>query len=200
MSDTQDTRQLVITIKGTSPLLMHNPQMVDPDFHINRELKVLTSKRTRTTADREQIEYLEWMGGLYVDGDVVVQPTSKLRKALVETARITKQGKGVERAVMFDHVYEPLAYDGPKDITSLALERQKFSSKLSVGVNGKRVMRVRPSFDDWSLTLTGTFIANAGLNDTDVVRIAELAGKATGIGDNRVNGYGRFTAEVEIES
>ena len=37
-----------IDLKGTSPLLMHNPRMVDPNFHINREIKGLTAKRKKT--------------------------------------------------------------------------------------------------------------------------------------------------------
>lgn len=33
--------KIVIEVVGTSPLLMHNPRMVDPEFEINRQMKVL---------------------------------------------------------------------------------------------------------------------------------------------------------------
>ncbi len=34
---------ITIELKGTSPLLMHNPRMVDPEYQINREMKAITT-------------------------------------------------------------------------------------------------------------------------------------------------------------
>jgi len=186
-----------ITLTGTSPLLMHNPQMVDPEFSINREIKALTSKRKKTDDDLRSIERLEWWGGLYVENGVIVQPSSKVRKCLVNTARISKMGKMVERAVSFSALNVPLVYSGPSDPEAV-FGRPEFHSRLSVGVSGKRVMRVRPKFFPWALTLNGVFIEDAGLNFDELVRIVELAGVVEGIGDNRVNGYGRFEGKVQV--
>jgi hypothetical protein len=57
--------QVLITLRGTTPLLMHNPRMVDPFFEVNRQIKAITSKRKKTDEDLKQIERLEWYGGLY---------------------------------------------------------------------------------------------------------------------------------------
>src|SRR5436190_23567250 len=111
--------KLTIEVTGTSPLLMHNPRMVDPQFAINREIKALTSKRKKTDDDLAQIERLEWIGGLYEENGVVVQPTSKVRKCLINTAKITKLGKSVERAISFSTLNVPLVYEGPKEIAKL---------------------------------------------------------------------------------
>jgi len=59
-------------------------------------------------------------------------------------------------------------------------------------------MRVRPQFFPWALTVSGVFVTDAGLNVDELKRIVDLAGRVEGIGDNRVNGYGRFTAELEM--
>lgn len=185
-----------ITVVGTSPLLLHNPRMVDPQFAINRELKAITSKRKRTDDDLDTIERLEWYGGLYEENGVVVQPTSKMRKCLVNTAKIMKLGKGIERTLSFTTLNVPLQYDGPKDIDEL-FKSGKYHSRLSVGIKGKRVMRVRPQFFPWAMELNGIFVSDAGVNFDDLLRIVELAGTIEGIGDNRVNGYGRFTATLE---
>jgi len=174
---------------------MHNPQMVDPNCEWNRKIKELTSKKKKTEADFKMIEMLEWYGGLYSDGGVVVQPTSKLRKCLINTARINKQGKTVERALNFSELNVPLAHDGPSSIDEIYND-QKFTSRLSVGVQGKRVMRVRPKFPAWAMQVTGLFIEDAGMNFDELQRLVELAGQVEGIGDNRVNGYGRFIGEV----
>lgn len=189
---------IIIKVTGTSPLLMHNPRMVDPEFELNREIKALTAKRKKTDDDLKNVERLEWYGGLYEENGIVVQPTSKLRKCIVNTAKISKQGKSIERALSFETLNVPLVYDGPRKIDEIFKE-PRFHSRLSVGISGKRVMRVRPSFFPWAMDVAGVFIEDAGLNFEDLVRIVDLAGIVEGIGDNRVNGYGRFNAVVAVK-
>lgn len=186
---------ITVQLQGTSPLLMHNPRMVDPEFDLNRRIKAITSKRKKTDDDLQEIEKLEWYGGLYEENGVVVQPTSKVRKCLINTAKITKAGKMVERALSFRDLNVPLLFDGPASIDEIFTDKQ-FHSRLSVGVNGKRVMRVRPRFQPWALSLDGLFVEDAGINFEDFAAIVELAGLVEGIGDNRVNGYGRFVGKV----
>jgi len=187
--------KITMEVTGTSPLLMHNPRMVDPEFDLNRQIKAITVKRKKTDEDLRQIEMLEWYGGLYDTDGVVVQPTSKLRKCLINAGKISKQGKGIERALSFSELNVPLIYEGPRDIKQLFADKM-FHSRLSVGIMGKRVMRVRPQFSNWGLLVHGLFIEDAGMNIDELERIAELAGLAEGIGDNRVNGYGRFTVKI----
>lgn len=188
--------KILIEVVGTSPLLMHNPRMVDPDFDLNRKIKALTAKRKKTDDDLKNIEALEWHGGLYEENGVIVQPTAKLRKCLVNTAKISKMGKAIERTLSFFEVNTPLIHDGPKTIAELFKE-PRFHSRLSVGISGKRVMRVRPLFFPWVMKVNGLFVDDAGLNFDELQRVVELAGVVEGIGDNRVNGYGRFTAIVK---
>jgi hypothetical protein len=169
--------------------------MVDPEFDLNRQIKTLTAKRKKTDEDLSAIERLEWYGGLYEERGIVVQPTSKVRKCIINTAKISKLGKTIERALSFSALNIPLIHDGPKTIDALFAE-PRFHSRLSVGIGGKRVMRVRPQFFPWALAVNGLFVEDAGINFDDFVRIVELAGLVEGVGDNRVNGYGRFTAQV----
>jgi hypothetical protein len=171
--------------------------MVDPEFELNRQIKAITSKRKKTDEDLSQIERLEWYGGLYEDDGIVVQPTSKLRKCLVNTGRMSKIGKAVERSLSFATLNVPLVYDGPKQIDEIFANKH-FHSRLSVGVGTKRVMRVRPSFFPWAMSVEGLFVEDAGLNFDELERLVEMAGIVEGIGDNRVNGYGRFIGKVRV--
>jgi hypothetical protein len=197
IAENEDRMNIQIDLIGTSPLLMHNPRMVDPEFELNRQIKALTGKRKKTDEDLKQIERLEWYGGLYEDNGVIVQPVSKPRKCLINAAKIMKLGKGIERTLVLDGLNVPLGYEGPRVIDEVfALPR--FHSRLSVGVGGKRVMRVRPSFFPWSLSVRGVFVTDAGVNLEDLQRIVELAGTVEGIGDNRVNGYGRFIGKLKV--
>jgi hypothetical protein len=43
------------------------------------------------------------------------------------------------------------------------------------------------------------FIEDAGVNYDELNRIVELAGTIEGIGDNRVNGYGRFVGTIDVD-
>ena len=193
--------KITITLKGTSPLLMHNPRMVDTEYDLNRQIKAITGKNKKTDEDHRMIARLEWYGGLYTGIDakgatIITQPTSKVRKCIINTARISKMGKMVERALSFSELDVPLIYDGPTDIDAVFAD-ERFTSRLSVGVKGSRVMRVRPKFMTWGLSVSGLFIEDAGINFDDLERIVELAGLVEGIGDNRVNGYGRFVGTVK---
>ena len=185
-----------IELTGTSPILMHNPRMVDPEFDLNRKIKALTSKRKKTDEDLRQIETLEWYGGLYEEAGVITQPTSKVRKCIIHAARISKQGKSIERALSFGAMNVPLIYEGPKDVDAVFADK-RFHSRLSVGIGNKRVMRVRPQFFPWALRVSGLFVEDAGLNFDEFQRIVELAGLVEGIGDARAIGYGRFVATVK---
>ena len=184
-----------INLTGTSPLLMHNPRMVDPQYPLNVEIKAITSKRKKTELDLQNIERLEWYGGLYEESGVVVQPTSKVRKCIINTGRISKLGKAIERALALSSLEVPLQYDGPKGVDDV-FAQPRFHSRLSVGIGNKRVMRVRPKFYPWALTVDGLFVEDAGVTWDELQRVVELAGVVEGIGDNRVNGYGRFTGKV----
>lgn len=191
---------VTVKLTGVSPLLLRNPLLVDPDYEVTRAISAITGKRKKTEDDRREIERLEWYGGLYLEpstnggGPTLVQPTSKVRKSIIDAARIYKLGAQVERALLFDGIYVPLIYDGPRDIDKL-WESGRYLSRLSVGINKKRVMRVRPQFFPWSLTVSGVFLTEV-MDEADLVRCVETAGRAQGIGDNRVNGYGRYTAET----
>lgn len=188
--------KITIEITGTSPLLMHNPRMVDPEFDLNRQIKLITSKRKKTDEDNKQIERLEWHGGLYEEAGVVVQPTSKVRKCIINSAKISKLGRSIERALSFGTLNVPLIYEGPKKIDDIFSD-PKFHSRLSVGIGKKRVMRVRPQFFPWALKIDGLLVEDAGINFDEFKQIVELAGVVEGIGDNRVNGYGRFSVKVK---
>lgn len=202
--------KIEFVLRGTSPLLCHNPQMVDQECEFAREIKAISGKRKKTEEDFKRMEWLEWYGGIYtgtVNGRAcVTQPSSKVRKCLINAARITKQGKQIERAVIMTQLNVALIYDGSEAVTDLAAELDRlqtssaFNSRLSVGIGGKRVMRVRPQFPQWGLIVQAEFVTDAGLNFPELQAITDLAGRAERIGDNRVNGYGAFLGFVREAS
>lgn len=187
-----------LELTGTTKLLCHNVQLSDPDNPFAQEMKVINGKRKKTEDDRRAIEKLEWYGGLYIaDGmDGPVLPTANVRRCLNETAKITRQGKQVERSLFFTDLYVPLVYEGPRDIDAL-FKRAEHHDRSSVRVGTSRVMRVRPCFPHWAVVAEAELLEDV-MDLGDLARILDRAGLAEGLGDNRRNGYGRFTGVVEV--
>lgn len=183
-----------VELTGITPLVCHNIALADPDNPIVQEIATYTAKRKKTEDDRRAIERLEWYGGLYVEDGRPVIPTGNIRKAFVNAGKISKQGTMVTRALNFTSLNVPIAHGGPDDI-DLLFKDAAYHNRAAVGISGKRTMRVRPQFPTWAVVADAVLLDDV-MDLADLVRVAERAGQAEGMADNRVNGYGRFTARV----
>lgn len=183
-----------VECSGLTPLLCHNISLADPDNPIVAEIATYTSKRKKTEDDRRAIERLEWFGGLYVEDGRPVIPTGNIRKSFIQAGKISKQGTAVSRALNFTRLHVPLAHDGPDDLEAMYADKA-YSNRAAVGIAGKRTMRVRPQFTKWAVVADALLLDDV-MDLDDLTRIATRAGQAEGLGDNRVNGYGRFTVQV----
>lgn len=187
-----------MTLIGTTPLLCHNPQLADPENDVVREIKTLTDKRKKTDEDRRAVGRLEWFGSLYLEnGSGPVIPTANIRKCLVEAGKTRKLGKQIGRAVSFVDFTTPILYDGPRDPMKL-YERVEFRHRATVVNSGRgRVVRVRPKFSQWQIKTDAELLEDM-LNPSELSDVVSLAGLIEGLGDNRINGFGRFTARVDL--
>ncbi len=185
-----------VELTGTSEMRHHSTRLVDPDDEFTAEIAKLTGKRKKTKEDRDEIARLEWHGGLYAKDGAVVFPTVNFKACMWEIAKVRKLGTAMLRAlVLLDGVYVPLGYDGPKEIDKLWAS-PVYRSRAAVGVAGKRVMRVRPQFPSWWLTLNVELLTDVMDGET-FVDLVHLAGRAEGLGDGRKLGCGRFSAVVK---
>lgn len=191
--------QVQIKIEGTTPLLTHSAAGVNPEHPINREISLITRKTAskRTEEENRELSRLEWLLGLYTDGENVVYPTANVVRCFKEAGKVTKQGTQITRGLSLDGIEVPLdfARNGHKSVEDL-FDDANFVDVRAVGVGQKRVMRTRPRFMPWAVTVTGELFDDV-MDVSDLRRIAALAGRAIGLGDNRVNGFGRFAAVVE---
>lgn len=190
------------TLTGTSPLLMHNERLADPLDPFTRALKAVTGKTKKTDEDHEQMARIEFEGGLYFDSAVgPYWPGPNFHRSLVEGARLTKNGKDVERALLILDDICPVAYKGPRSVEGLYADKGYMLRKSVKTGMSRRVMRTRPMFSEWTLEYEAELDALL-LNFEDVVVIAETAGLLVGMGDWRPSSphggmYGRYTVVVE---
>ena len=185
-----------ITITGTRPLLMHNSRLANPLDPAAKALKAANSKRKKTDDDHLEIARLEHAGSLYTEPNIGPYiPGENITSALVDGAKISRQGVSVKRGVLITTDFNPLSYDGPRDVDGLWKD-ENFRHSATVKVSTSRVVRTRPVFREWAVQADG-FLDTSILEVRDLQRIAETAGQLVGLGDWRPR-YGRFEAVVEV--
>jgi hypothetical protein len=176
-------------VKGVSPLMMHNGQLVDPRNQYAAALKPLTGKRKKTEEDLQKIEDLEFEGGLYLDekGHPCI-PGEIIEATLIRAAKKSRQGLAAGTGLLCDGNW-PLEYEGPRTFKALAAD-YNFRDRRRVTVNQSGIMRCRPIFRAWSLRFVVHYLPDT-LNETDVITFVTVAGRAIGFLEHRPK-YGRF--------
>lgn len=178
-----------VSIRGITPLIMHNGQLADPLNDATQALARLTSKRKKTLDDHKAIGKCEWIGGLYVDKDgAPCLPGEVIEACLVEGAKKYKLGKVAKGGIVVDGNV-PLEYDGPKNIEALH-SHGGFIKRAGVRVGTARVIRTRPFFPKWSCTFTVQWDPSLVKDEEQVIEIVEAAGQS-GLCEWRPK-FGRF--------
>lgn len=184
-----------IELTGTSPLLQHNVQLADPDNKFTKEIATYTAKRKKTEDDRRMIGRLEWFGGLYLSDGRPIMPTSWMRKCIINAGKISKLGTAVARGLAFNDLHVPISYDGPTDLEEMYASGH-FTNRAAICVSGsKKTMRTRPQFPQWAVVAEALLMEDV-LDFSTFSDVVKRAGTVEGLGDNRINGYGRFHAAV----
>lgn len=176
---------------------MHNARLIDPLDPISKKIRAVSGKMRKTDDDHAELAHLEWLGGIYFHAETgPFIPAPNLHKAIVEGARLKKDGKKVERGVLLETMLIPVQYDGPRDLETLFNDK-RFVHRAPVKVMSARVMRTRPVFPAWTLKAIGHF-DSAQIDEADLRHAAATAGVMIGLGDNRPT-YGRFTTTLDVE-
>jgi hypothetical protein len=182
-------------LTGISPLLMHSGQLVDPMNRFTKALKQATKASNRKTEEGiAEIRKLEWFGGLYQDenGKIGI-PADLILAVALGGAKKSKQGGEAKAGVYESQPFFPLEYNGPKDAKKL-YENNNFVDYRGARVGQARVMRCRPIFKDWSVTIE--LLVDTDVMDRDsLITALKKAGSLVGLGDWRPR-FGRFDVEV----
>lgn len=187
-----------ITMAGTTPLMMHNVRLADPQDPYVKEIARIKGKRAKDLTDEDQlnIDRLKFAGGLYHDEELgPFLPAANIFKCLIEAARKTRHGKHVEGGVVFLADKAVLRYEGPRDIDGLWSDGQsRWVDRRMVVVNRQTIPGTRPIFPEWAAEIE--IELDTQVLDREVFEdIVRRAGRTVGIGDYR-RFYGRFDGKV----
>lgn len=197
MSATTSVTKVRTRLVGTSQYTQHNVQLADPDNRWSRDIARITAKRKKTEEDRKEIQRLEFLGGLYVHENRIVIPKMNVRRCFQEAAKATRKGRDIVRALNIADPMEPnapLVFPDMDMSPDQLLETGKYKDVTIVAVRG-RTPRARPAFPVWAIDVDWLLLSNL-LDFEEFAEIVKTAGLIEGLGDNRVNGWGRFDAEV----
>lgn len=183
-----------LTIRGTHPLLQHNPAAM-----LRGDTPTVGAKTTPTAEE-------EVARALYVnDKGQFYHPAEAFRIALINAGVNRKIGKlaattTTQRAV-FQLNDEALLLN--PDTKEPLTEEDMSVDERSVVVQGGRIMRARPKWNDWAVVVDFEFDPDFVSADV-IVELMNIAGRIEGVGDYRPSAkagpgrggpFGRFRVE-----
>lgn len=187
-----------IELTGLGPMLQHSERLANPRDPYAKKLGEFTAIKGRQKTDEiiAQQVYWEARGGCWeTDDGFLGIPRRAAFASLYNAAKATKQGKQVERAILFADVVDPILINGaPVSCDSHLADGSNIDIR-SVGVNGRRVMRSRPIVPaGWQCVIEFELLPDV-LDERNLLPILERAGRLERIGDFR-RAFGQYRARV----
>jgi len=183
-------KSIKFEVKGTTPLMLNNPQVVNPFNSYAKAMKEITSKRKKTEEDNQELFRLKFLASIYQDnsGRYII-PSEQFKKSLEESAKENKLGKEfIRSSFIFDNAVIDFA-DKDKSPEQL-YEIGTYVDIRDCGVRGARIPVARFIIPTWSTTIE-VFYNEEKLEEDEVVKHMEIAGLRYGVGTYRQK-FGKF--------
>lgn len=191
-------KNLKVTWKGITPLIMHSCQCVNPLHPISKEIRKLNDKprgQKLTEEELERLSDLEWEAGAYWQDELGLYiPGENVEATIRNGAKANKKGKDIEKYVNVTDLYIPFNY-GENLSKEELINRYEYRDTRTMVVGRARIIRTRPRFDQWRITFNLMYDENKIDLDT-IVNAMEYAGNYVGLCDSRPK-YGKFAPIVE---
>ena len=186
-----------VKMNGVSPILMNNPQGVNPLHPLVIEKKKYTSlpSKKKTEEVYAIISDLEWLIGVYWEDNFGLYISNEMiMGTLVDGAKMNRNGSAVLKAVQVIDSIVPLDIGEVQNFDKMKTDI-RFRDVRSVVVQRSRVTKTRPRFNTWRCEFD--MIYDETVVDLATIALAfENAGKYCGVFDNRKHGYGRYTTII----
>lgn len=187
-------KNLRFKIQGVAPLILHNGHTADPLNYYAKEIKKISSKRSKTEADYEEMARLEWMASLYTKDNKIVIPGDVIQAMIESGAKKFKLGPKVKAGLFVNPVMFPLVFPDSERSLEELWKNDNYKLASLVRVQTSKVVRTRAKFDEWSVSFDLMYEDEILDKDT-ITQIIEKAGLECGFCDWRPR-YGRFISEL----
>lgn len=188
-------KNLKVTWKGISPLIMHSCKCVNPLHPISKEMKKYTSKKKKTEDDLLKIADLEWESGVYWLDDIGLYiPSENVEATLINGGKANKKGTDIQKYVNITDPIIPFFY-GENLTKKELISDYRYRDTRIMTVQRARIVRTRPRFNQWYIVFNLSY--NEEKIDLDTIMNAmSYAGSYVGLCDSRPK-YGKFCATIE---
>lgn len=180
---------------GVCPLMLNCPQTVNPMNEYSKALKELTSKRSKTDEDQNEIFHLKFLASCYVNnkGQYII-PCDMIAKSFETAAKENKLGAKFQRSVfIFNDSILKFDENGCTPEELWQNHSDKYVDIRPVGIMKSKIVTARFIVPEWSLE-GELFFDETQLNKSDVWFAMTNAGLRYGIGTYRQR-YGRYKIE-----
>ena len=152
-------KNLEITWKGTTPLIMHSCRCVNPLHPLTKGIKVYTGKRTKTDEDFSIMSDYEWFQGAYYTPDDIASPlvpitgehmlylpAENVEATIINGGKAFKKGTDIKKFCAILEPQIPFTVPGNPDFNKMATDF-KYRDVRQMVVKNNRITRTRPRFD-----------------------------------------------------
>jgi len=218
-------KQYTVTIKGESPLLMHQDNIAWSEKV--RAWSKDPANRDKSVAGDDRTPCWTWLGYVYHDGKTIGMPSDNLMTMFREGgAKVPKGGKATfkketQAGILIDQQQWELTIAGkPIQVANLnkIAKLEEFAEHIEAAealgfellvkrakIGAAKHVRVRPLFREWELRGSFTVLdpERTGLTRQVLQTILDQAGALCGLGDWRPSSpkspgvFGRFWATIE---
>ncbi|AUR99493.1 hypothetical protein NVP1266O_44 [Vibrio phage 1.266.O._10N.286.52.F9] len=187
-----------VKFTGINPLLINNPQQVDPFNKFAKASKLITGKRKKTDEDLLALRDIEIESKVYFDDHLKIWVPSTWIMALIsgvsfKKAKIAK--KDIRSAVFMTENKLKLSYAGDNKVKTITdiVKNEDFHVTLNLKQGQVRVCKAAPIFNDWSFETCIEF-DDTIINESELKDLLVYGAKYGGLGDFRPT-YGRANVE-----
>ena len=179
-------------MEGTCPLMLNNPQTVNPMNHYSKALKELTSKRSKTDEDQNEIFHIKFLASCYyTDKGQYIIPANMIAKSFEAAAKENKLGAKFQRSVfVLNDALLKFPENGCSPEELWQNHTDKYVDIRPVGVQKSKIVTARMIVPEWSLEGELSF-DETQLNKSEIWLAMVNGGLRYGIGTYRQL-YGRY--------
>ena len=191
-------KNLKVTWKGITPLIMHSCKTVNPLHPIAKEMRKLNDKprgQKLTEEELERLSDLEWEAGAYwQDGIGLYIPGENIEATIRNGAKANRKGTDIQKYVNITEPFIPFYY-GENLTKEELIKDYRYRDTRIMTVQRSRIVRTRPRFNQWHIVFNLSYDETKIDFDT-IVNAMEYSGSFVGLCDSRPK-YGQFVTTIE---
>lgn len=170
-----------VSIKGLTPMIIHNGRTANPLNIFSKNLKALTSKRKKTDDDTNEILALQWEASLYWSDTIgLYLPTENILAALLKACKIHKLGPKISGFIFEEPIGFQIITNNHNDFVKLKSDPSNKFVK-AVSIQRAKTISCRCILNEWKLSFSCELDGSI-ITDSEAKTVIGSMSKRVGLG------------------